>query len=100
MLNKIDGYNPYNISLSYKDKGRRNAVAYAIKGSSSKAYHANFGGLPNIENDKLWITLSDGNNQDNYIGCFVRDTYQGNSDSTYGEYWRSHYGTYYASGSF
>ena len=101
MLSQIDGWNPFNVSSAYYDNARRNAVAYAIKGSSTKAYHANFGGLPIIEEDKKYITLgSDGNNQDNYIGCFVYDTYQGNGDSTYGEYWRSHFGTYYASGSF
>ena len=101
MLSQIDGWNPFNVSSSYYDNARRNAVAYAIKGGSSKAYHFNRGGLPDINNDKQYITLgSDGNNQDNYIGCFVYDTYQGNGDSTYGEYWCSHFGTYYASGSF
>lgn len=100
MLVNVKGWNPFNVSSSYYDNARRNAAAYAIKGSSSKAYHFNKGGFPDINNDKQYITLSDGNNQDNYIGCFVRDTYQGNGDNTYGEYWCSHFGTYYASGSF
>ena len=100
MLSQIDGWNPFNVSSAYYDNARRNAVAYAIKGGSDKAYHFNRGGLPDINNDKQYITLMDGNNQDNYIGCFVYDHYQGNGDSTYGEYWCSHFGTYYASGSF
>lgn len=100
MLVNVNGWNPFNVSSAYYDNARRNAVAYAIKGGSDKAYHFNRGGLPDINNDRQYITLSDGNNQDNYIGCFVRDDYQGNGDSTYGEYWCSHFGTYYASGSF
>ena len=100
MLVNVNGWNPFNVSSAYYDNARRNAVAYAIKGGSDKAYHFNRGGLPDINNDRQYITLSDGNNQDNYIGCFVRDTYQGNGDNTYGEYWCSHFGTYYASGSF
>ena len=100
MLVNVNGWNPFNVSSAYYDNARKNAFAYAIKGSSSKAYHANFGGLPIIEEDKKYITLMDGNNQDNYIGCFVRDAYQENGDFTYGQYWHSCFGTYYASGSF
>lgn len=100
MLNKSVVYKPYNINIAYREDARINAVAYAILGGSDMAYHANFGGLPNIENDKLWITLCDGYNADNYIGCFVVDGYQENSDYTYGQYWKSWYGTYYASGNF
>lgn len=49
MLVNVNGWNPFNVSSSYYDNARRNAAAYAIKGSSSKAYHFNQGGLPNIK---------------------------------------------------
>lgn len=100
MLVNVNGWNPFVVSSSYYDKARRNAVAYAITGGSDKAYHANFGGLPNVDDNKRYITLMDGNNQDNYIGCFICDGYQHDGDYTYGQHWRSYFGTYYASGSF
>ena len=100
MLVHVKGWNPFNVSSAYYDNARRNAAAYAIKGSSTKAYHANFGGLPNVDDNKRYITLMDGYNADNYIGCFVKDGYQENGDYTYGQHWRSWFGTYYASGSF
>lgn len=99
-LSQIDGWSPFNVSDSYYEDAKLNAFAYAIKGNSSQAYHHNTGGLPNVSDNKKYITLSDGYNEDNYIGCFVYDACGSDSNYIYGKFWSSHFGTYYASGNF
>ena len=64
------------------------------------AYHSSHGGFPNVDDNKRYITLSDGYNADNYIGCFVYDACGSDSNYVYGQYWCPHFGTYYASGNF
>lgn len=99
-LSQVDGWSQFVVDSSYQENAKIQAFGYALKGSCSKAYHANFGALPNVDNDKRYITLSDARGQNNYIMCFVRDGYQQDGDETYGQYWRSYFGTYYASGNF
>lgn len=100
MLSQVEGWQPFVVSEEHKDMARIHAMAYAIKGGCDKAYHANFGGMPNVDSDRMWITLMDAMGCTNYIECFVLDSYQGNGDYVYGQYWTSWFGTYYASGSF
>lgn len=100
MLVNVNGWNPFIVNSSYYNDAKINAFAYAVTGGSDMAYHSSHGGLPNVDDNKRYITLMDGNNQDNYIGCFICDGYQHDGDYTYGQHWRSYFGTYYASGNF
>ena len=70
---------------------------YAAQGSSSEAFHMNSGGLPNVSDNKQYITYVNSYGGGLAISCFVRDSVAGASQFTYGESWRSYFGTYYAS---
>lgn len=100
MLINSGVYQPFVVDSAYAQQARDNAFAYAYTKSSSEAYHSGHGGTPNVSDNQKYITLSDGCGQSNYIGCFVRDSYGGTEDFTYGQYWKSYFGTYYASGNF
>ena len=100
ILNNTDGYRPYNISLSERDSARENAVIFALKywngAVSCHFYYGNYWGIPNVDEDKQYIALSDAGYLDAYIGCFVLDhSYQGSDDYTYGPTWRDCFGTFY-----
>lgn len=103
MLAQVDAWSPFVVDESYRESALRAAFKYAYDGPDGncvKAYHANFGGLPNVSDQRKYITISDGMNQSNYIICLVRDGYQNSGNFMYGQYWRSYFGTYYASGYF
>ena len=72
-------------------------AGYAAQGSSSEAFHMNSGGLPNVSDNKQYITYVNSYGGGLAISCFVRDSAAGASQFTYGESWRSYFGTYYAS---
>lgn len=94
-LRKIDGWKDYTVDDTLYDEAKLSALAYALTGGSSAPYHYNTGSLPNVQNDRKYITLTNGEERNCRFACFVIDS---NSDSgKYGEYWRSYFGTYYSS---
>lgn len=97
MLSQVDGMQPFNANTDLYDDAKMAAFAYAHTMGSSQGYHSNHGGLPNVKTQRQKITLVDGKGEDNYIACFVRDVYQESEDFTYGRFWSSYFGTYYAS---
>ncbi len=99
-LSNVGGWQTFNINSDYYTDAKYLAFRYAITGGTAQGYHMNSGGLPNVNDNRKYITLVDGENQDNYIACFVVDTYSQSGDDTYGQYWQAYFGTYYASGNF
>lgn len=70
---------------------------YAAAGNNSTKFHMNAGGMPNVDDNKTRITIFDSYGCANAIACFVVDSRSGHEQFTYGEDWRSYFGTYYAS---
>lgn len=70
---------------------------YAVTGSSVAEVHMNTGGLPNVLDNRQYITLDWNANKEIAIACFVRDSMGANTQFTYGRQWKSYFGTYYAS---
>lgn len=99
-LSNISGWQTFIVNSDYYTEARYLAFRYAKTGGTAQGYHMNSGGLPNVNDNRKYITLVNGGNQDNYIACFVVDTYSQSGDYTYGQYWQTYFGTYYASGNF
>lgn len=70
---------------------------YAAAGYNFTKFHMNAGGMPNIDKNKTRITISDSYGCAIAIACFVADSRSGHDQFTYGNDWRSYFGTYYAS---
>lgn len=76
---------------------RSNAAEYAICGHSPQSFHMSSGGLPNVLDNRKYITLVNSYGCAESLACFVIDDVGGSDDFVYGPYWRCYFGTYYAS---
>lgn len=90
-----EGVSVWNESDYQYAKARTVYYAAAGNGSTGGLYHMNSGGLPNVSDNRRYITFFNGYKGGLSIACYVRDSVH--DEFTYGSAWRAYFGTYYSS---
>lgn len=84
---------------SWYEYAKARTVHYAVAGAPMYGglYHMNSGGVPNVKDNRKYITFMNGYGGGTAIACFVIDSAGAADNFYYGEWWRSYFGTYYSS---